>query len=89
MNQEIDQLNRNIHQNVSSGKKNSSPVFLDSSHESEIELKELLVSESNPVTHRLNQDLTMECDFQKDHPVGLLESNEPILNYALTKISKL
>lgn len=88
MNQELDQLNRKINQKIES-KKNSSPVFLESSHESEIELKELLVSESYPVTGRLNQDLMIECDYQKDEPVGILESNEPILNYVLTKISKL
>ena len=59
MNHEIDSLNRKIEIKIDSteDQNGDSPVFLESSHvnsRSEIELTELLVTESHPVTKRLN-----------------------------------
>lgn len=67
-------------------KMNSSPVKPRSTSNSEIDvdLKEILTTECF-----MEKNLKNKCNYQKDEPVGLLQSHKPILNYSFTKICKL
>ena len=82
---EISSFNRKI----SSHKRNSSPVYIESNPSSLARFEEIKVTESVSATHRLSQDFMIQSVFPHDETMGLLESTEPYFHFIMNKVSML